>query len=228
PHSIKSGAWSPEAFLLNLAHFGFVFAIVRDAASLLGLALRVPAKDTVRRVATEIAAADVPHSSPAAKKSSVLERVALRFDAQVAWALLGVLAAAVVNVALPDASLLPYVLTGTLGMAIFAASVPLHAAAAPPLALALMGKGLAWPAGFLLVWLAPLSAELDWKRRVPLAALGALSLELAARFWALPSPVMPTGFGTPAAALFLVLVAYRAYRVGLRGLLATVAPHSPH
>lgn len=213
----RGGAWSPEAFLSNLAHFGFVFAAVRDVASLVGLGLaRAPEQRTAESTGAPIVE---PEPSP----PGFLGRLTSRLDAQLAWALLGVMVASVVNVALPDKSLLPHVWLGIIGAALFAVSVPLHAAAAPPLALALLDKGLTWPAAFLLVWLPPLAAELSFGRRVVLAVIGAAALVFAARIWELPSRVMPTGVGLFAAVLLLTLLLARAYRVGLRGLLAAIS-----
>jgi hypothetical protein len=221
----EGGVFSPEAFLMTLAHLGFAFAVARDLLGVLLLPLRLPfpVPESEGMSATSETPRTKEESVIPARQSSALARFMNELDARievvVGWGLLGALVAAVIRAAVPDGALLGPTWASVLAALAFSVSVPLHAVAASQLAFALAEKGLGNAGALLIAIVAPLAVRPDGLR--PALLLGGASLACVALADHLPKQLVtvePT-LAWGAAALLGVLVLRRAYQTGFRGFL---------
>ncbi len=208
------GPFSPEAFLITLGWFGWYWALARD---LLAAILRFPGLNGALAAPVEGASALAP---PESGLRGFVARLDARVDAIVAWALIGVVMAAVIRGAVPDAALAgrPWVAFGA--ALIFSLSVPVHAVAAPQLALALLDRGLPAPAALIIAVLTPLAARSKTPGHLLRVALVAGVAALVADH--LPRSLVPVDATVSwiAAGLLGVWTLRRVFLLGFRGFLA--------
>jgi hypothetical protein len=202
----------PETFLLTMTHFGWLFALGRDALVALGLSL-APAASTPEPEAVN--GAVVKSRSFRAWLSYLDARV----DSVIAWGLVGVLIAAVIGACIPGGALTMSPLLALGLVLVFVLSVPVHAAAAPIVAFVLYVKGLPPGAAMLFIVLGPLRFE-SFSPRVAIAvALAVLGSFVGGPYLVRPALALDPDVARAIAAVLLTLGLRRAYRLGFRALL---------
>lgn len=200
------GVLAPEAFFVTLGLLGWGWAVTRDAGAWL-LRLRASAPHDHEREATP---------------ASFVQRLDERVDAVGAWALLGTLMAAVIGATVPAGALAgnPWL---ALAVALaFSLSVPLHALAAPQLALVLLDKGLFAPAALVIAVLSPFAVrKKHWLDFALITLVTAIAYVLAPRL-ALNALFVDSHVSWAIAAVLGVLWLRRIYLLGFRGFLAPI------
>lgn len=211
----------PEAFLLSLVHFGWLFAAAVQVLTLLPVLSLRPALPAVRR-----------DPAPTSEEPPARARFLERLDELAPWALAGVAAATLVDAALPEGSLASLSPASAMLLALcLVLGLPLHAMLAPVVAAALVSKGFFAGAALACCVVGPFVLRRPEVRSVlPLltaiagAALVGSFVELA------PLTVDPRLSRLVLLALVAVLLT-RIYRRGLRGwllVMGTCAAHGPH
>lgn len=223
----------PEAFLLNLVHFGWAFSAVTYALSTLSVVFfprcsKLPVESEVKPepgVKPEPEPELAPESGRA--KSPAL-RFAERLDYVTAWAFVGIAAAAVLSMAVPAGAFGGLAALEAAALSVFLTiGLPFHAVLAPTVTAALVGKGFSVTAALVLCSAGPFLLGLRKARH--LAILPAiLAGALIFGGWIAIDP-LPIGAGLSESALVVLigLVLARIYHLGFRGWLAPLEPN-PH
>jgi ZIP family zinc transporter len=223
----KGGVFSPEAFLVTLAHFGFPFALARDLLGALLLPLRLEApgyRSSAEPLAPPPALVDSALPSRSASERFLAE-LDVRVDVVAAWGLLGALVSAVIRAAAPEGALLGPAWLGVLAALAFSVSVPLHAVAAPQLAFALAEKGLDPAGALLIVVVAPLALRPFGVRSGLLMVAASLACLALANHLPRELLLIEWRLSWCAVALLALLVLRRAYQRGFRGFLQPLVHH---
>ncbi|HET9933558.1 MAG TPA: hypothetical protein VFQ35_22790 [Polyangiaceae bacterium] len=217
----RGGVLTPEAFLLTLSHFGFPIAVLRDAVSGIGFALRGASPEEALEDAT-IGASSAGSASAESAVTSAVPSAFARVDTIVPWAALGVLVSAVIRASVPD-----FALASSLWLAIPVAilltlSVKVHAVAAPSLAYALADRGLPMPAAIVALVLLPFALDLrNGKQALFLLIPVAFAFALGDRLPHAPL-VIDSRIALVAASGIGALLLARSYELGFRGVLLTI------
>lgn len=197
-----------EASLLYLSCFGFLFALVRDAAAL----------------ALSVVRGRAPGAS-APLGGSFLARLDRRLETIAIWALIGMLIALALDSALPARALAgapPWLAGGAIVLA--CVSLPITAPLAPTLGFVLAEKGLAASWVLLLAILGPLAIGLAGRARLIVPVL-AVALALAVGPFLDPGPLaVSSTLAAGSLALVVLGVLRRVYVRGLRGVLLVAPP----